>query len=216
MKNSKIYSKDWLTLHPYVESSAVDAYYTQIANKIYDILVATELVNSFEGNEAQQTALRLAAYFEDVISQTNIWRTFIMGYKERYGHYLPFFTTSDHYYEDEANAEDVRFLLWHYIQQYHGWRKGTFVNPDNLTTQAASNMIYQLFCDEWTTAPENPRMQQLFSTETRYETIDQYNELLHWFHYHMYLLTDTEAELTDTTKDYWQKISLQPFKNGLL
>ena len=82
MKNSKIYSKDWLTLHPYVESSAVDAYYTQIANKIYDILVATELVNSFEGNEAQQTALRLAAYFEDVISQTNIWRTFIMGYKE--------------------------------------------------------------------------------------------------------------------------------------
>lgn len=209
MKNSKIYSKDWLTLHPYVESSAVDAYYTQIANKIYDILVATELVNSFEGNEAQQTALRLAAYFEDVISQTNIWRTFIMGYKERYSHYLPFFTTSDHYYEDEANAEDVRFLLWHYIQQYHGWRKGTFVNPDNLTTQAASNMIYQLFCDEWTTAPENPRMQQLFSTETRYETIDQYNELLHWFHYHMYLLTDTEAELTDTTKDYWQKKGIQ-------
>ena len=65
--------------------------------------------------------------------------------------------------------EDVRFLLWHYTQQYHGWRKGTFVNPDNPANQAAANMIYKIFCDEWTTAPENERMQALFSKETRYD-----------------------------------------------
>ena len=111
MKNIKIFSKDWLALHPYVQSTPVDSYYTNIANRIYDILVATELINSFEGDEAKQISIRMAAYFEDVISQTNIWRTFIHGFKERYGHYLPFFTTSDHYYEDEANLEDVRFLL---------------------------------------------------------------------------------------------------------
>ena len=77
MKNIKIFSKDWLALHPYVQSTPVDSYYTNIANRIYDILVATELINSFEGDEAKQISIRMAAYFEDVISQTNIWRTFI-------------------------------------------------------------------------------------------------------------------------------------------
>ena len=72
MKNIKIFSKDWLALHPYVQSTPVDSYYTNIANRIYDILVATELINSFEGDEAKQISIRMAAYFEDVISQTNI------------------------------------------------------------------------------------------------------------------------------------------------
>ena len=57
----KIYSKDWLQLHPYAQSTTVDAYYTNIANRVYDILVATELVNSFEDEEAKQTALRMTA-----------------------------------------------------------------------------------------------------------------------------------------------------------
>ena len=205
MKNVKIFSKDWLSLHPYMQSTSVDAYYTNIANRIYDILVATELTNSFQGEEAKQIAIRMAGYYEDVISRTNIWRSFINEFKEHYGHYLPFYETSDHYYEDEANLEDVRFLLWHFTQQYHGWRKGTFVNPDNPTNQAAANMIYKIFCDEWTAAPENERMQQLFSKETRYDDPKKYNELLYWFHYHSYWVTDTNDELTETTKAYWEK-----------
>lgn len=217
MKNIKIFSKDWLSLHPYVQSTPVDAYYTNIANRIYDILAATELTNSFKGDEAKQIAIRMAAYYEDVISQTNIWRVFISDFKERYGHYLPFYKTGDHYYEDEANLEDVRFLLWHYTQQYHGWRKGTFVNPDNPANQAAANMIYKIFCDEWTTAPENERMQALFSKETRYDDDPKkYNDLLYWFHYHSYPVTDANEELTDTTKSYWEKEGKQVDPKDLL
>ena len=68
MKNIKIFSKDWLALHPYVQSTPVDSYYTNIANRIYDILVATELINSFEGDEAKQISIRMAAYFEELSS----------------------------------------------------------------------------------------------------------------------------------------------------
>ena len=51
-------------------------------------------------------------------------QAFILTHKELYGKYLPFYTPDDHYYDDEVNLEDVRFLLWHYTQQYHGYRKG--------------------------------------------------------------------------------------------
>ena len=212
----KIFSKDWLQLHPYAQSTTIDGYYTNIANRIYDILVATELINSFEENEAKQTALRLAAYCEYVISQTNIWRAFITSFKEDYGHYLPFFTTSDHYYEDEVNQEDIQFLLWHYLQQYHGWRKGTFVNPDNPVNQVASNMIYKLFCDEWTIAPENERMQHLFDKETRYEDAGAYMSLLNWFYYNSYLNTDSQVILSDTIKELWKDNGMQKQGNEIM
>ena len=161
MKNIRIFPKDWLQIHPYTQSTPVDSYYTRIANRIYDILEATEMVNSFEKDEPVQIAIRLAGYFEDVISQTNIWRTFILGYKEKFGQYLPFYTTDDHYYDDEVNFEDIRLILWHFTQQYHGWKHGTFVNPDNPANEAASRLIYELFCEHWTTAPENEKMQKL-------------------------------------------------------
>lgn len=202
MKNIKIFPKDWLQLHPYTQSTPVDSYYTRIANRIYDILEATELVNSFEDDEPVQISIRLAAYFEDVISQTNIWRTFITGYKEKFGHYLPFYTVDDHYYDDEVNYEDIRFILWHFTQQYHGWKKGTFVNPDNPANEAASHLIYELFCEHWTTAPENERMQRLFSPETRYTEPEKYNELLYWFHYSSYLFCGAKEELSETLKDF--------------
>ena len=89
MKNIKIFSKDWLALHPYVQSTPVDSYYTNIANRIYDILVATELINSFEGDEAKQISIRMAAYFEDVISnfhqriQRTLWTLSAFLYDER-------------------------------------------------------------------------------------------------------------------------------------
>lgn len=205
MKNIKIYPKDWLQLHPYKQSDPTDSYYTNIANRIYGMLEETRLAYSFEKDEVKQISIRMAAYFEDVISGLNIWRSFITEHKALYGKFLPFYTPDDHYYDDEVNYEDIRFLLWHYTQQYHGFHKGTFVSPDNAANGDTAKLIYQMFCDEWTTAPENERLQQLFAPETRYEDVDKYNELLHWFHYQCYLFTDSHQELTDTVKEYWEQ-----------
>lgn len=205
MKNIKIYPKEWLLLHPYKQSDSTDLYYTNIANRIYDMLEETHLAYSFEKDEVKQISMCMAAYFEDVISGLNIWRSFITEHKALYGKFLPFYTPDDHYYDDEVNYEDIRFLLWHYTQQYHGFRKGTFVSPDNAANGDTASLIYRMFCDEWTTAPENERMQQLFAPETRYEDVKKYNELLHWFHYQCYLFTDSQQELTETVKEYWKQ-----------
>ena len=87
------------------------------------MLEETRLAYSFEKDEVKQISIRMAAYFEDVISGLNIWRSFITEHKALYGKFLPFYTPDDHYYDDEVNYEDIRFLLWHYTQQYHGFTK---------------------------------------------------------------------------------------------
>lgn len=220
MKNIKIFPNDWLRLHPYKQSTPVDSYYTGIANQIYEYMERTELANSFEKEETKQICIRMAAYFEDVISGIGIWRTFILTHKEIFGYYLPFYTTDDHYYDDEVNYEDVRFLLWHFTQQYHGFRKGTFVNPDNPANESTALLIYQLFCDEWTTAPENPRMQELFSVETSYSDKENaYDDLLCWFHYDSYLFPEAFREFNEYTKERWNEnsdINRQQLNNLLM
>lgn len=200
-------------MHPYKQSDPTDLYYTNIANRIYGMLEETHLAYSFEKDEVKQISLRMAAYFEDVISGLNIWRSFITEHKALFGKYLPFYTPDDHYYDDEVNYEDIRFLLWHYTQQYHGFRKSTFVSPDNAANGETAGLIYRMFCEEWTTAPENERMQQLFAPETRYEDQDNYLELLYWFHYQSYLFTDSLQELTDTVKEYWERTKEQDEQN---
>ena len=216
MKNLKIFQKDWLKLHPYIHSTPVDFYYVKLANRIYDIMEKTELINSFNTDETKQICIRIAAYFEDVISGLGMWRAFILTHKKMYGKYLPFYTPDDHYYDDEANFEDIRFLLWHYTQQYHGFRKGTFVSPDNPTNEITARLIYDIFCDEWTTAPENARMKKMFEPETRYEDSKAYTDLLTWFHYYSYLFTDTNDEFTEYARDIWAENQNDPEKRNKL
>ena len=103
------------------------------------------------------------------------------------------------------NLEDVRFLLWHYTQQYHGYRKGTFVSPDNPANESTGMLIYDLFCKEWTTAPENTRMAKLFALDTRYERQEDYDRLLQWFHYESYILPESARELSDFAHDRWKE-----------
>ena len=105
MKNIKIFPKDWMQIHPYKQSTPIDSYYTSLANRIYDMMVETELINSFEPEDTKQICIRMAAYFEDVISGLGIWRAFITKYKELFGKYLPFYTPDDHYYDDEVNYD---------------------------------------------------------------------------------------------------------------
>ena len=205
MKNIKIFPKDWMQIHPYKQSTPIDSYYTSLANRIYDMMVETELINSFEPEDTKQICIRMAAYFEDVISGLGIWRAFITKYKELFGKYLPFYTPDDHYYDDEVNYEDVRFLLWHFTQQYHGFKKGTFVSPDNPANESTSLLIYNMFCDEWTTAPDNPQMKAFFEQEARYGDLEHYEPLLFWFHYHSYLFPDANMELTEYTQALWRE-----------
>ena len=51
MKNTKIFPKDWLQLHPYKQSGPTDLYYTRIANQIHAMIEQTDLANSFEKEE---------------------------------------------------------------------------------------------------------------------------------------------------------------------
>ena len=83
-------------MHPYKIANGVDQYYVELANVIYHQLEIDGFADIFDKKkDAKHLALCLAAYFEDVISQTNIWETFTEECKRRYGKFIPQYRIMD-------------------------------------------------------------------------------------------------------------------------
>ena len=193
----KIYPKEWLELHPYKQTNSVDQYYVGIANEIHKRLYSSTIADAFEEEEnIRYTSLCLAAWFEDVISQTGIWQAFTAECRKRYGTYLPFYPIKGDYFPDEINLEDIRFLLWHHIQYL--CRGISAINPENPGIEQTAQEIYGLLAEEYETAPENERMQEfLYHSAMGEEDFFRYREILDWFHYQCYFNIENVAQCRD-------------------
>ena len=193
----KIYPKKWLELHPYKQTNSVDQYYVGIANEIHKRLYSSTIADAFEEEEnIRYTSLCLAAWFEDVISQTGIWQAFTAECRKRYGAYLPFYPIKGDYFPDEINLEDIRFLLWHHIQYL--CRGISAINPENPGIEQTAQEIYGLLAEEYETAPENERMQKfLYHSAMGEEDFFRYREILDWFHYQCYFNIENVAQYRD-------------------
>ena len=98
MKN-KIYIKDWLSLKPYEKQVATDSYYLSISNKVYQCFYekqALPVLMYLHNDEVKMLSCFLTSYFEDVISDTNMWNTFINIHFKMYRKILPFYSTDEY------------------------------------------------------------------------------------------------------------------------
>lgn len=73
MQTIKLYIKDWLAIHPYIQQQATDRYFVDLANRLYSTCTIREIPESIK----KKLCLYTAAYFEDVISGLGLWQAFI-------------------------------------------------------------------------------------------------------------------------------------------
>ena len=88
MQTIKLYIKDWLAIHPYIQQQATDRYFVDLANRLYSTCTIREIPESIK----KKLCLYTAAYFEDVISGLGLWQAFIKKHLELYDTSLPFYT----------------------------------------------------------------------------------------------------------------------------
>lgn len=93
----------------------------------------------------------LTSYFEDLISGTNIWNSFVSVHSRLYHKSLPFYHL-DEYDEKKANFQDVCFLIWYFLNTVQDEK---FVSPFNDFIFEAADKITDLFDEAWEDATEN-------------------------------------------------------------
>lgn len=179
----RIYIKHWLELKPYDSPSQSDFYYLKITNSVYSSLDPTSLIILSEHIEKEDIYLFccfLTAYFEDVISQTNILKSFKMEHKKLYGSELPFYDVESNpfYFSDEINQEDIVFLSWYF---FNSIKIESFLSPfSNFLTKIAST-TFKVFEEEYEYAPENEKLQKFYKFNLKRDNDSFYKIREHLF-----------------------------------
>lgn len=137
---------------PYKQTDEVDVYYAGLATKIANIVAEG---SGMDHESVKICGMLLAEWFEDIISNIGIWRTFNATCVKRYGTKVPFHDTTE-YYDGEPNVCDIAFLLWHFMQLINP--RSTFINPENPYLLATAEHLCTLLDKEYETAPENERL----------------------------------------------------------
>lgn len=78
-----------------------------------------EKLGDMDDGLVKAVALNLTLYFEDVLADAGIWRSFTDRMHELYGKYLPFYQIDEaEYLRDEPNLPDVMFIIWNTLHVF--------------------------------------------------------------------------------------------------
>lgn len=162
---TKIFIQDWLDFKPYNTPFASDYYYLKLCNEIKNTIInskETTIVQlSLNSDEIKQLSCFLVSYFEDLISETNIWNTFSQYHKRLYNKYLPFYS-SENYFPGEINIQDVSFLIWYFMNSI---QNENFITPYNNFIYETAFKIMETFDDAWEYAPENESLTSFYTID---------------------------------------------------
>lgn len=128
-----------------------DIFYFNLANHILDKLLESKLLSQWNETLIKRTVIGITGYYQDIISDAGIWRSFINANRRLYGRELPFFETGEEYIDYELNEEDVRFLIWYSLALYDDRKR--FTDPLSEDIAKASRFVYGILEENYDEAP---------------------------------------------------------------
>ena len=162
--NERIYIHDWLALKPYQQQTITDSYYLKLSNEVKQTILSEKTAFVFymyiNKEDIDLLSCFLCAWFEDLISQTNIYGSFVSVHKRLYKKQLPFYNL-DEYYEDEINPQDISFLIWYFLNTVQTEK---FIAPFNDFIDKTAEKIFAIFDNAWDHAPENKLLKSIYTS----------------------------------------------------
>ena len=203
--SKKIYIQDWLSLKPYKEQCVTDSYYLKLSNHVKKILLLEEPFfreQNMDEEDINRLACFFTSYFEDIISGTNIWNSFVRKHKQLYQKHLPFYETKE-YCEGEINVEDIRFLTWYFV---NATQENKFISPYHPQFFIISDRVMDIFEDAWEYAPENKRLQSLYKIDVNGSDYYVVRKLIDTVLFHTYLFhIDTGTKIIEAIIEVFEK-----------
>lgn len=206
--NNRIYLSDWQKFKPETINSKTDIYYLNISNKVFEALKATKnqiIFQKLSLNEIKELSCFLTAYFEDVISQTNIWKAFATKHYELYKSFVPI-ENSEEYFEDEINPVDVHFLIWYFLSIKN---KNSFIGILNSYIVDIVVDIYDVFDENHDDAPENQALKDYFVLDFKENDFYKVRNFIEKVFFNNYLL---KIDVFERIKNQIETISSKGFQ----
>lgn len=105
------------------EVTSTDRFYLDLANRLVDIAKEEKLFKDYPEKVIERAAMTLIGYYQDVICDAGIWRSFITECRRLYGYTVPFYDNGEEYMDFELNLIDVRFMTWYALSMNYEPRR---------------------------------------------------------------------------------------------
>ncbi len=135
----------------YPEQQPTDRYYYDLCCRLIDTAVQSRLLETYHTSVIERACLALTGYYQDVICDAGLWRSFIDRNRAMYRRTLPFFEVGDDYMDYELNFADVQFMLWYATSMYSDKQRRTY--PLDCNIRQLAQMLYEILESEYDNAP---------------------------------------------------------------
>ena len=164
-----------------------ETYYMALAGKLAQQWDETHLLSQLTPAQGEAVVLAVVGYFQDIVTDAGIWRSFSMMHRHLYGTPLPFFTPGDHYIDYELNLEDVQFMIWYALEGQH--YSNFNLSPFHPEIARLAQVFHSMLNEVYETAPEA----RAYNLKTGVDPKDPAEansifELSTWLFYHCYFL----------------------------
>ena len=150
----KLSKQAFLITQPgYPDVSRADDYYYEVAKRLLNSLEGTQVQQVCGEEHCRQLALTVVGYFQDVVADAGIFRSFCTLCNELYNKTIPLFEEQigEDYIDSELNLTDVKFITWYFLESISS-EKGTLA-PRHSAVEEAAAAMYKVLDECYEDAP---------------------------------------------------------------
>ena len=143
--------KDFMERQPNNPKVAVtDQFYLWIALRLAKLWDESPWLRGLDDDVRRDVVLAVTGYFQDVVADGGVWRSFSRLHDNRHGSPLPHYGRSEDYVDYELNKDDVRFVMWWTIVGETG---SEALDPQDSELDALAMAFHMLLDEEYEQAP---------------------------------------------------------------
>lgn len=187
-------AKEFMQLQPgYPQVGDTDKYYYVIAVHMARAWDKSGVLVNIDERVRTRVVLTLIGYYQDIVADAGLWRTFTSLHQEQFGQPLPHYGRSDDYIDYELNLDDLRYLIW-YTLDYS--IDGAPSPHDDVVSELAQVFLEVLDYD-YEHAPVPVELTMLTGVDVNDENDRALAyELAYWFYWRSFLMQGNAAAAT--------------------
>ena len=186
--------KDFMLKQPnYPEVAESDKYYIILANRLAKLLTNSRLLVNEPEQVRKDVILAVVGYFQDVVADAGVWRSFCTVCKDYYGSPLPLYAIPDDYIESELNEVDLRFVVW-YVLEMSREERG-LLSPFDPAVERTAKLFFTVLDAAYDDAPVPVELQMALDVDLSDESEAQrIYDLSYWLFWNCWFLRPAARE----------------------
>ena len=193
--------KEFLKQQPgYPEISDTDKYYYVIAVHMARAWDKCGVLVDIDERVRIRVVLAMIGYYQDIVADAGLWRTFTSLHSKKYGKPLPHYEHSDDYIDYELNLDDLRYLLWYTLD--NSPELSNVPSPHSDEIKEVAQAFHYVLDYDYEKAPVPVELNMLTGVDVDDESeMQQTYDLAHWFYWRSYMMQVSAQEATTAVMD---------------